>query len=151
MRFRKLRIAWSVFCGLACVLLIVLWVRSYGREGIHYFRGTFCRTQSSNGKFSFEYFRPEYSLDKSTNNVQPINGFAVERMPRWLSSRGLNLYCSSGLFRIELPYKFLLPFAAVVTVLPWTRQLRFRFSLRTLLITTTLIAVVLGLAIWGAK
>src|SRR6476661_3879782 len=29
MRFRKLRIAWSVFCGIACVLLIVLWVRSY--------------------------------------------------------------------------------------------------------------------------
>src|SRR4051812_42896523 len=75
MRFRKLRIAWSVLCGLACVLLIAVWVRSYGREGIHYFRGTFCRTQSSNGKFSFEYFRPEYSLDKSTNRLQPINGF----------------------------------------------------------------------------
>src|SRR4051795_652243 len=29
MRFRKLRIAWSVFWGVACVLLIVLWVRSY--------------------------------------------------------------------------------------------------------------------------
>src|SRR6185295_19427494 len=29
MRFRKLRIAWSVFWGAACVLLIVLWVRSY--------------------------------------------------------------------------------------------------------------------------
>ena len=29
MRFRKLRIAWSVLCGIACVLLIVLWVRSY--------------------------------------------------------------------------------------------------------------------------
>src|SRR3954470_12360641 len=32
LRFRKLRIAWSVFWGLACVLLIVLWVRSYGWE-----------------------------------------------------------------------------------------------------------------------
>ena len=29
MRFRKLRIAWSVGCGIVCVLLIVLWVRSY--------------------------------------------------------------------------------------------------------------------------
>ncbi len=29
MRFRKLRIAWSVFWGLAAVLLVVLWVRSY--------------------------------------------------------------------------------------------------------------------------
>ena len=31
MRFRKLRIAWSVVCGVACVLLIVLWVRSYSQ------------------------------------------------------------------------------------------------------------------------
>jgi hypothetical protein len=29
MRFRKLRIAWSVACGIACVLLIALWVRSF--------------------------------------------------------------------------------------------------------------------------
>src|SRR5690348_8525325 len=29
MRFRKLRIAWSVVWGLAAVLLIVFWVRSY--------------------------------------------------------------------------------------------------------------------------
>ncbi len=31
MRFRKLRIAWSVGCGVLCLLLIVLWVRSYWR------------------------------------------------------------------------------------------------------------------------
>src|SRR4051794_33980026 len=29
MKYRKLRIAWSVVWGLAAVLLIVLWVRSY--------------------------------------------------------------------------------------------------------------------------
>jgi hypothetical protein len=34
MRFRKLRIAWSVFWGIACVLLIVLWVRSYSRQAV---------------------------------------------------------------------------------------------------------------------
>ena len=31
MRYRKLRIAWSVVWGLASVLLVVLWVRSYWR------------------------------------------------------------------------------------------------------------------------
>ena len=30
-RYRKLRIAWSVMCGVACVLLCVLWLRSYYR------------------------------------------------------------------------------------------------------------------------
>ena len=34
MRFRKLRIAWSVVWGIACVLLIVLWVRSYWQVDI---------------------------------------------------------------------------------------------------------------------
>src|SRR4051812_996193 len=29
LRLRKLRIAWSVFWGLACVLVLVLWMRSY--------------------------------------------------------------------------------------------------------------------------
>jgi hypothetical protein len=29
MRFRKLRIAFSVACGIACLLLIGMWVRSY--------------------------------------------------------------------------------------------------------------------------
>jgi hypothetical protein len=29
MRYRKLRIAWSVFCGIATVMLIALWVRSF--------------------------------------------------------------------------------------------------------------------------
>src|SRR5215212_8043350 len=28
MKFRKLRIAWSVMCAIACVLLIGLWMRS---------------------------------------------------------------------------------------------------------------------------
>src|SRR5687767_13245830 len=31
MRFRKLRIAWSVGCGIACVLLAALWMRSYSK------------------------------------------------------------------------------------------------------------------------
>ena len=35
MKFRKLRIAWSIACCIACVLLIVLWVRSrYRRDSI---------------------------------------------------------------------------------------------------------------------
>jgi hypothetical protein len=32
MRFRKLRIAWSVAWGLLAVLLVVLWVRSYWHQ-----------------------------------------------------------------------------------------------------------------------
>jgi hypothetical protein len=34
---------------------------------------------------------------------------------------------------------------------PWTRQFSYRFSLRTLLIATTLIAMVLGLIVWTLR
>jgi hypothetical protein len=41
MRYRYLRIAWTVFCGIACVLLIALWVRSYsGAETVAYGSGS---------------------------------------------------------------------------------------------------------------
>ena len=34
MRYRKLRIAWSAWWSIACVLLLVLWVRSYFRADL---------------------------------------------------------------------------------------------------------------------
>ncbi len=40
--------------------------------------------------------------------------------------------------------------AALVGALPWALKIR-RFSLRTLLIATTLVAVVLGLAVWASR
>src|SRR5438132_5384486 len=39
MRFRKLRIAFSATCLIACVLLIVLWVRSYWWHESFCYRG----------------------------------------------------------------------------------------------------------------
>ena len=40
---------------------------------------------------------------------------------------------------------------AAFAVAPWWRQLRFSFSLRTLLIATTLVAVLLGLVAWMGR
>jgi hypothetical protein len=37
------------------------------------------------------------------------------------------------------------------TAAPWLRQLGWRFSLRTLLIATTLVAIGLGLIVWATK
>jgi hypothetical protein len=49
---------------------------------------------------------------------------------------------------IIAPYWLLLSGVAALATLPWIRQLRLRFSLRTLLIAITLIAVVLGCAVY---
>lgn len=42
MKYRKLRIAWSVAWGVACLLLIALWVRSYS------YKEQFCSDKLSN-------------------------------------------------------------------------------------------------------
>jgi len=61
MRFRKLRIAWSVVCGVAVVLLVVLWVRShFVIEGIvHFSRESFGSTHTligvNNGTFQITH------------------------------------------------------------------------------------------------
>src|SRR6476659_5097631 len=61
MRFRKLRIAWSAWWGLACLLLIVLWVRNYEGEGIIQFRrvkGTLTELGHLNGKCEISRYGP---------------------------------------------------------------------------------------------
>ena len=54
MRYRKLRIAWSVGWGIACVLLIVLWVRSYwrGRQSFDTNQSVALAISSDNGVLS---------------------------------------------------------------------------------------------------
>ena len=96
MRFRKLRIAWSVGCAIACVLL------NYG------------------------FVRHERSVDDAPY---------VEEYASWNS------------------YSYLILPAAILAIAPWLPWPS-RFSLRTLLIATTLVAVVLGLVVavlrWSA-
>src|SRR4051812_44225005 len=65
MRFRKLRFAWSVVSGIACVLLIVLWVRSYWRTGVCVgprMDGYCIGVGSTPGVFSFGLFDESYAL-----------------------------------------------------------------------------------------
>jgi hypothetical protein len=49
---------------------------------------------------------------------------------------------------LDVPHWFLVLATIGLSALPW---LRLRFSLRTLLIATTLVAVVLGLVVWASR
>ena len=51
---------------------------------------------------------------------------------------------------VGLPYWFLAFVPATIATIPWFRWSK-RFSLRTLLIATTLIAVVLGIIVWLSR
>jgi hypothetical protein len=144
MKFRKLRIAWSVFWGLACLLLIVLWVRSYYCHDALWhvdLKGVGVGTASvagtayvSLGQFRFADASPGWHYTREAVSFK----YQVFKLDM------------SDPTYTELSIPFWLPILASLTtsIAPWCRS---RFSLRTLLIATTLVAVVLGLAVWAAR
>jgi hypothetical protein len=148
MRFRKLRIAWSVVWGLAAALLIVLWVRSYSWFDLYSVRplgGHEFQIDQSAGKIRILIssildasqpvgFRSFPLTDDLIDNDQttPVFGTWRERSIRVIHG----------------PHWFAVMLSCAFAMLPWACS---RFSLRTLLIATTLVAVVLGLIVWLLK
>jgi hypothetical protein len=139
MRFRKLRIAWSVAWGFAAVLLIVLWVRSYQDQEMDWAYWKcgyqhYVDARSDEGRvsiaFGFDGPRSTLRLFQSTRSFDyvhdPIERYRGILFPHWLS------------FAVATGF----------AVVPW---IRWRFSLRTLLIATTLVAVALGFAVYALR
>jgi hypothetical protein len=167
MRFRKLRIAWSVVCGIACVLIVALWVRSYRAldscqgptHGIHV-----VNIQSFKGHvFVFEGTMGQ-RLTNALSRYPDISdtGWTVSTasIKQFKLNRELNhAVLAEGGTMILLPlrpvaiiHQWSLVFICFAfAAAPWTRQFSSRFSLRTLLIATTLIAMVLGLIVWTLR
>jgi hypothetical protein len=145
MRFRKLRIAFSATCAIACVLLIVLWVRSYSR------RDDMFGPLSAAQWYDIEHVRGRVMLGISLRDLG--RGITSTRLPipgepgivQWpespLGFGILQFPSGSGLI---VPYWFLVSLSTAITAIPWITWPK-RFSLRTHLIATTLLAVVLGL------
>jgi hypothetical protein len=144
MRFRKLRIAWSVACAIACVLLIVLWVRSYWWVD-------WCQFNSLDG-YNFEFVSASGAVQFGVHPARPadMRGWLREskvlaehpmllRAPTWILSSAYSF--------INMPHWFLLALVAAAIAIPWINWPK-HFSLRTLLIATTLVAVVLGATVW---
>jgi hypothetical protein len=130
MNYRKLRIAWSVGCGIVCVLLLVLWVRSYWRlDRLWYADNRMHECHSIRGWIfysSYPYKLPGAGIDSSSARawdfMNPIGQELVVAFPHWLA----------------------VAFASSLVAIPW---LRWQFSLRTLLIGMTVVAAALGLVI----
>ena len=150
---RSIRIAFSAVCGIACVLLVVLWVRSNTRvDGFWVIQeknesgislASVAGHVNCTVGVTWDFWLGRWEIKSRADNGKhspPIaaRGFAFD----------YGTYGANSLF-IKTPYWFLLTLAAVPLV-PHLRYLK-HFSLRTLLIATTLVAVVLGLIVWAVR
>jgi hypothetical protein len=154
MRFRKLRIAWSVGCSLACLLLIVLWVRSYRATDVFTLR-PFCI--STDGRLVIWLKENEVpfggsglrTIDLSSASLlyasRVIDSEPFEAEP-FNSRTGFHLEHDYRRTVLQLPYWFLTLLIAATACLPWIPWSS-RFGLRTLLIAITAVALALGLSV----
>ncbi len=147
MRSRKLRIAWSAICAIACLLLIVLWVRSYWCYDQVVVRRPQLDLDSFYGAITV-YHNNEDSPGKRQWRIITYDT-EVLRETGLLSFR--NLYYFRFAPVLVAPYWLPVLFVATIAAMPWLPWWFKRFSLRTLLIATTLVAVVMGLIVWAAK
>jgi hypothetical protein len=148
---RYLRIAFSATSVVACVLLVVLWVRSYyyldelsqpiswthwiGASSIkgqlHFYTGTI------NPAVPFD------PKDWGLESVSSRSGYARSEVQDIAWDFYFDL---SGFANLSAPHWFLALLSACLAAAPWIKWSK-RFSLRTLLIAATLIAVLFGLAV----
>jgi hypothetical protein len=179
MKFRKLRIAFSVTCGIACVLLILFWVRSYSFDDE--FTADVWNTKfglgSKLGRVTLSVSRhmiaPGLRWHVGTRRLQtdepnftwkaPVSSGIAQFLTHidpdwWKEDRGYERTYGFGIARgaparfviVSMPHWFPILLATAAAISPWITWTR-RFSLRTLLIGTTLVAIALGLIMYLAR
>jgi hypothetical protein len=159
---RKLRIAFSAGCGIVCVLLIALWVQSQQKWSQVYF-------QPSWGFFVAMSYRGQLLLSASIRQetIKQENLPPGTKVSRWgikskrvdwnfiwhpvtppKSGFAVSLATIPGNYVVCLPTWFSVVTCMAVATLPWILR---RFSLRTLLIATTLLAILLGTIVYAVR
>jgi hypothetical protein len=143
MTYRKLRIAWSVAWGMLCFSIIsACFVLHYGRASLNLMRrsGTgLTEVGIYEGQVILSFdpqvpYRPEWAGQTYHYGIR----YNVYSNGSW--------YLRGTLFAVGA---WLAVLAMPLVALPWLSIKR--FSLRALLIATTLIAMVLGLIVWAAR
>ncbi len=142
---RYLRIAFSATYLIACVLLIVLWVRSYWyHDGCYYFHGSgYIGVGSFRGNLLPFFEENPTAVVKWHVYSDPVDKDPHFRSFTWFNQLPRNFY-------VSIPHWFIALLIAALGSVPWLRWSK-RFSVRTLLIATMLVALVLGLVVWSSR
>jgi hypothetical protein len=147
---RLLRIAVSVVCLIVCGLFIVLWVRSYGSLDMLHGRiwhGRELRLESQHGQVS-AYIGPLSTPSWRIRTYSTDGGLMLGMHDLWLnkSVSQFSVFTVRQGLAITVPHWFVILLCVALASLPWIAS-PYRFSLRTLLIATMLVAIVLGLVV----
>jgi hypothetical protein len=145
MRFRKLRIAWTVAWVLACLALLVLWALSYSEVN-----SWDIRFGSSGGTEFFVIMGR--IVTRSYTGPPRIIKEREEEDPLYLKDWDEHFhhwgFSNGDWFSVPIWLPVMLASAlAVAHWIPWST----RFSIRTILILTTLVAAVLGLIVFSVS
>ena len=131
---------------MVAVLLCVLWVRSVGRWERIYFgftKSVGLNLQSGNGQVKLVW--TDWSDEPSVSLVRCIYSEARDICPSPENWRFHFYNHDKNQTHFGAPNWSLLIVSVIISATPW---IHFRFSLRTLLIVTALVAVVIGLVVW---
>jgi hypothetical protein len=157
MKYRTLRIAWSVVWGIAAVVLIALWLRSsIARGGItlmdrltwHYDGPKAIQVGTVPGRVDIVAFvdRPVPSTVAAQADRQwESPWFQAMRLFGGKTQWWFDLRSKGTFHLVGIPDWLLVLSCGGLSALAW---FSFRFSLRTLLIAMTLIVVGMGLIVW---
>ncbi len=146
---RWLRITASAVCLVVCGLLVALWVRSYWRlDGI---RGPLSSTKqlyiaSSMGKFAVRVVDADPTIHWGVKSIKRLGKDRLRAMGRVAVVDNRKFGFKGDDFLIP-HWLLMLPFAALGTLaaIPW---ICWRFSIKTMLIVTAVVAVILGIIVW---
>jgi hypothetical protein len=134
MKYRKLRIAWSAGWGVAVVLLVVLWVRSYWRmDVVHLPTQQDVIVNSGYGVIRVNVFPKDIPTGWDSGW-----GWTSEA-PKKSQKRPAWSWSSGNIKAVNFPIWPVALIPLVTATIPWI-ALKLRFTLRTLLIATTLVA-----------
>ena len=134
-RFRRLRIAWSVLAAAACIWFAGFWFRSF------LFSATL--SAATNGKrYQFRSERGELTFFKGSYTSSEPLSWEQRALFEWRFPPNFLGFRFNDTFSM-VPYWFALLLAAAIGTVPW---IRWSFSLRTMLIAVIVIAALLAFA-----
>jgi hypothetical protein len=144
---RKLRIGFSILCVIVCLSMVVLWLRSYWRLEILEKRTGWQAFQISSvkGRIAIAHLDPRTTIGRSYLSVAA--GDAAD----WRKNGVVGAYYDDGLVNALIaPHWLPALLSAVLAGIPWILR-SWRFSLRTLLSVTTLLAVLFGSMVYAIR